>query len=120
MYIEETIGRKIISIYALVSRQKIVACMWATPTPANTPHASSELSPDHVVIELADADHSANGMPTLRLAPSVHRKLQRRVLSQRNPTAIVPGKGNTEKLASALDALNLLPNSFLAETPYRG
>jgi len=99
--------------------------MFVTPTPANTPHlgaSASSLSPEHVIIDVAEADHAEHGMPSLTLAPSVDKALRKKLLRerQRNKTPDTPGSGNTENVASVLAALKLLPNSSLSETPYRG
>jgi len=99
--------------------------MFATPTPANTPHLGasvSSFSPEHVVIDVEEATCAKQGMPPLTLAPSVERALRENVLfaRQRNTTPGTPGSGNAENPASLLSALKLLPNSSCAGTPYRG
>ena len=99
--------------------------MLATPTPANTPHlgaSNPSFSPEHVVIDVAEADHAPQGMPSLSLAPSVDKVLREKLLRspQRKMTPDTPGSGNTENVASVFAALKLLPNSSLSDTPYRG
>lgn len=99
--------------------------MFATPTPANTPHlgaSAPSFSPEHVIIDVAEADHTEQGMPSLTLAPSVDKALREKLLRghQRNATPGTPGSGNTENVASVLAALKLVPNSSLSDTPYRG
>ena len=95
--------------------------MFATPTPANTPQLST-FSPKHVIIDVAEADHAEQGMPSLTLAPSVNKALREKLLRarQRKMTPDTPGSGNAENVASVLAALKLLPNSSLSGTPYRG
>ena len=97
--------------------------MFATPTPANTPHLSasvSSFSPEHVVVDVAEASHAEQGMPSLTLAPSVVKALRGKLLHQQNPTPQTPGLGNAENVGSVLAALKLSPNSSLRGTPYRG
>ena len=99
--------------------------MFATPTPANTPHlgaCAQSFSPEHVVIDVAEATHAKQGMPSLTLAPSVEKALRDKLLCarQRNTTPDTPGSGNAENVASVLAALKLSPNSSLTDTPYRG
>lgn len=99
--------------------------MFATPTPANTPHlnaSASSLSPEHVIVDVAGADHAEQGMPSLTIAPSVDKALRKKLLrgNQRNMTQDTPGSGNAENAASILAALKLVSNSSLSDTPYRG
>lgn len=106
--------------------------MFATPTPANTPHLSasassvssvcsvSSFSPEHVVVDVAEANHAEQGMPLLALAPSVAKALRGGRLRQQNPTPQTAGLGNAENVGSVLAALKLSPNSSLRDTPYRG
>ena len=99
--------------------------MFATPTPANTPHigaSTPSFSPEHVIIDVGEPDHREQGMPSLSLAPSVDKLLRKKLLRsrQRNMTPDTPGSGNTEKVISVFAALKLLPNSSFSDTPYRG
>ena len=103
----------------------LTAIMFATPTPANTPHlgaAAVSFSPEHIIIDVREADHREQGMPSLSLAPSVDKVLREKLLRsrQRNMMPSTPGSGNAENVSSILAALKLLPNSSLSDTPYRG
>lgn len=92
--------------------------MFGTPTPANTPQlTASSVVPaieDHIIIEVAEADHSEQGMPTLTLAPSVSEAMRRRLLQRRHEN-LTPGRADTGKVAksaSGLGAMKAPPNSF--------
>lgn len=83
--------------------------MFVSPTPANTPslNAAGSNSPlEHVVIDVAAEDHAHQGIPALKLAPSVltalTTKLQKQQLSTtpQYATRNVPGSGNEVKVAS--------------------
>lgn len=97
--------------------------MFVSPTPVNTPalNAAGSKSPlEHVVIDVAEADHAQHGMPSLTLAPSVQsalastmQKPQQRTISQ-YATRNVAGSGNASNTASTLQAFH-----SLSETPCR-
>ena len=101
------------------------AIMFATPTPANTPHvgaAAVSFSSEHVVIDVREGDHRQQGMPSLSIAPSVDKALRKKLLHnrQRNMMPNTPESGNAENVSSVFAALKLLPNSSFSDTPYRG
>ena len=86
--------------------------MFVTPTPTNTPHmtASATSSPaEYVVVDVASANHAAQGMPALTLAPSVQKALRKKLngSGQRNTTPATFDVGNVAKPASAMEALHL-------------
>lgn len=86
--------------------------MFVTPTPTNTPlmAASATFSPaEHVVVDVASANHAAQGMPALTLAPSVQKALCKKLngSGQRNTTPATFDTGNVAKPPLALEALHL-------------